>query len=157
MWDRFFRQRAYIGITRSCMRWYVRKNYLTWVKTTKTPTWCARKLCILVHCISKQQHLGQHRRCLCLSLMRKKPSNVHTDLFMEFRALMYCLAPSSKPIRCVCEKGLESSSEISCTIQNHQSLVWRHNSTKVERTANIRNRNNQVHVTGPMKSINVYI
>ena len=26
MWDRFFRQRAYIGITRSCMRWYVRKK-----------------------------------------------------------------------------------------------------------------------------------
>ena len=25
MWDRFFRQRAYIGITRSRMRWYVRK------------------------------------------------------------------------------------------------------------------------------------
>ena len=30
MWDRFFRQRAYIGITRSRMRWYVRKNYLMW-------------------------------------------------------------------------------------------------------------------------------
>ena len=27
MWDRFFRQRAYIGITRSRMRWYVRKFY----------------------------------------------------------------------------------------------------------------------------------
>ena len=26
MCDRFFRQRAYIGITRSCMRWYVRKS-----------------------------------------------------------------------------------------------------------------------------------
>ena len=26
MWDRFFRQRAYIGITRSHMRWYVRKK-----------------------------------------------------------------------------------------------------------------------------------
>ena len=25
MCDRFFRQRAYIGITHSCMRWYVRK------------------------------------------------------------------------------------------------------------------------------------
>ena len=25
MWDRFFRQRAYIWITRSRMRWYVRK------------------------------------------------------------------------------------------------------------------------------------
>ena len=25
MWDIFFRQRAYIGITQSCMRWYVRK------------------------------------------------------------------------------------------------------------------------------------
>ena len=25
MWDRFFRQQAYIGITRSRMRWYVRK------------------------------------------------------------------------------------------------------------------------------------
>ena len=24
MWDRFFRQRTYIGITRSCMHWYVR-------------------------------------------------------------------------------------------------------------------------------------
>ena len=31
MWDRFFRQRAYIGTTRSRMRWYVRKNYLKWV------------------------------------------------------------------------------------------------------------------------------
>ena len=26
MWDSFFRQRANIGITRSCMRWYVRKK-----------------------------------------------------------------------------------------------------------------------------------
>ena len=26
MWGRFFLQRAYIGITRSCMRWYVRKK-----------------------------------------------------------------------------------------------------------------------------------
>ena len=26
MWDRFFRQRAYIGITRSRMPWYVRKK-----------------------------------------------------------------------------------------------------------------------------------
>ena len=26
MWDRFFRQRAYIEITRSRMRWYVRKK-----------------------------------------------------------------------------------------------------------------------------------
>ena len=26
---RFFRQRAYIGITRSRMRWYVRKKFLT--------------------------------------------------------------------------------------------------------------------------------
>ena len=42
MWDRFFRQRAYKGITRSCMRWYVRKNYLTWVKTTEILIWCAR-------------------------------------------------------------------------------------------------------------------
>ena len=29
MWDRFFRQQAYIGITRSRMRWYVRKRNLT--------------------------------------------------------------------------------------------------------------------------------
>ena len=28
MWDRFFRERAYIGITRSHMRWYVRKKSL---------------------------------------------------------------------------------------------------------------------------------
>ena len=35
-----FQQRANIGITRSCMRWYVRKNYLTWVKTTEIPIWC---------------------------------------------------------------------------------------------------------------------
>ena len=27
MWDRFFRQQAYIGITWSCMHWYVRKKY----------------------------------------------------------------------------------------------------------------------------------
>ena len=43
MWDRFLRQRANIGITRSCMHCYVRKKYLTWVKTTKIPIWCARK------------------------------------------------------------------------------------------------------------------
>ena len=42
IWDRFFRQRAYTGITRSRMRWYVRKKYLTWVKTTEIPIWCAR-------------------------------------------------------------------------------------------------------------------
>ena len=35
MWDRVFPQRANIGITRSCMHWYVRKNDLTWVKTGK--------------------------------------------------------------------------------------------------------------------------
>ena len=29
MWDRFFRRRAYIGITRSCMPWYVRKDFLS--------------------------------------------------------------------------------------------------------------------------------
>ena len=29
MWDRFLRQRAYIGITRSRMRWYVRKIFPT--------------------------------------------------------------------------------------------------------------------------------
>ena len=29
MWDRIFRHQAYIGITRSCMRWYVRKKFLT--------------------------------------------------------------------------------------------------------------------------------
>ena len=29
MWDRFFRQRAYMGITRSRMRWYVRKDFLS--------------------------------------------------------------------------------------------------------------------------------
>ena len=44
MWDRFFRQRAYIGITRSVMRWYVRKKYLTWIKTTEIPIWCAKNL-----------------------------------------------------------------------------------------------------------------
>ena len=36
MWDRFLWQPAYIGVTRSCMRWYVRKKYLTWVKTAET-------------------------------------------------------------------------------------------------------------------------
>ena len=29
MWGRLFRQRANIGTTRSCLRWYVRKRYLT--------------------------------------------------------------------------------------------------------------------------------
>ena len=29
MWDRFFRQRAYMGITRSRMQWYVRKIFPT--------------------------------------------------------------------------------------------------------------------------------
>ena len=43
MWDRFFQQPAYIEITRSRMRWYVRKNYLTWVKTTEISIWCARR------------------------------------------------------------------------------------------------------------------
>ena len=43
MWDRFFRQRATIGLTRSCMHWYVRKNYLTWVKTAEISICCARK------------------------------------------------------------------------------------------------------------------
>ena len=42
MWDRCFQQRAYIGITRSWMRWYVRKKYLTWVKTTEILIWCVR-------------------------------------------------------------------------------------------------------------------
>ena len=33
-------------ITRSCMRWYVRKKYLTWVKKkTEIPVWCARMGC----------------------------------------------------------------------------------------------------------------
>ena len=31
MWDRFFRQRAYIGINRSRMRWYVRKATRGWL------------------------------------------------------------------------------------------------------------------------------
>ena len=30
MWDRFFRQRTYIGITLSCMPWYVRNFFLTY-------------------------------------------------------------------------------------------------------------------------------
>ena len=41
MWDRFFRQRANIGVTRSCMRWYVRKDCLTWVIKTEILIWCA--------------------------------------------------------------------------------------------------------------------
>ena len=43
MWDRFFRQRAYIGITRSRMRWYVRKNYLTSVKNNGNPNLVCEK------------------------------------------------------------------------------------------------------------------
>ena len=35
MWDRFIQQPASIGITRSCMHWYVIKIYLTWIKTTE--------------------------------------------------------------------------------------------------------------------------
>ena len=42
MWDRFFRQRAYIGITRSRMRWYVRKDFLTQGKVSDVPIRCAR-------------------------------------------------------------------------------------------------------------------
>ena len=34
--DRFFRQRAIIRISRSCMHWYVRKNYITRVKQQKS-------------------------------------------------------------------------------------------------------------------------
>ena len=41
-------QRANIGITRSCMRWYVRKKYLTRVKTTKIPIWCARNVMVML-------------------------------------------------------------------------------------------------------------
>ena len=44
MRDRFFRQRDYIGITQSCMHWYVKKNCLTWVKTTEITIWCARNM-----------------------------------------------------------------------------------------------------------------
>ena len=49
MWDMFFfRQRANKGITRSCMHWYVRKKYLTWVKTMETPVWWARKILAII-------------------------------------------------------------------------------------------------------------
>ena len=43
MWDRFLRQRAYIGITRSCMRWYVRKDFLSQGKISDIRIRCARK------------------------------------------------------------------------------------------------------------------
>ena len=33
MWDRFFRQQAYIGSTRSCMYWYVRKYFYLRLKS----------------------------------------------------------------------------------------------------------------------------
>ena len=44
-----FRQRAYIGITRSRMRWYVRKNYLKWVKTMEIQIWCAKIFIIIIY------------------------------------------------------------------------------------------------------------
>ena len=37
MWDRVFRQRAYIGITRSRMRWYVRKELSHMGKNNRNP------------------------------------------------------------------------------------------------------------------------
>ena len=43
MWDRYFQQRASIGITRSCKHWYMRKNYLILVKTKEITIWCGRK------------------------------------------------------------------------------------------------------------------
>ena len=52
MWDRFFRQRAYIGITRSRMRWYLRKKFLTWVKIAEISIRYARKY-FLAHRIRK--------------------------------------------------------------------------------------------------------
>ena len=48
MWDRFFRQRAYIGITRSRMHWYVRKNYLTWEKQQKSRS-CVRENMVMFY------------------------------------------------------------------------------------------------------------
>ena len=42
MWDRSFRQRAYIGLTRSRMRWYVRKDFITQRKISDVPIRRAR-------------------------------------------------------------------------------------------------------------------
>ena len=42
MRNNFFQQRANIGITRSCMRSYVRKNFLIWVETVESQIWCSR-------------------------------------------------------------------------------------------------------------------
>ena len=44
MWDRYFRQRASIDITRSCIHWYVRKSYLTWVKQRKSRSGVGEKI-----------------------------------------------------------------------------------------------------------------
>ena len=43
MWDGFFRQQAFIGITRSCMCWYVRKDFLLQGKISDILIRCARK------------------------------------------------------------------------------------------------------------------
>ena len=48
MWDRFFQQLAYIGINRSRMRWYVRKNYLIWVKQ-RNPYLVCEKNVVPIH------------------------------------------------------------------------------------------------------------
>ena len=55
MWDRFFRQRAYIGITRSRMRWYVSR-------------------------FSRQRaYIGITRSCMRWYVRKKNPSLAITD------------------------------------------------------------------------------
>ena len=67
MWDRFFRQRAYIGITRSRMRWHVRKNYLTCVNTIKILIYCAR-----IHYVHRTTFLLYYVECLCSCMYLSK-------------------------------------------------------------------------------------
>ena len=74
MWDRFFQQRANIGITRSCMRWYVRKKYLTWVKTTEIPNWCARKF--YLGC-SQSTHRFQNPKVMIIRYSIEIYRNIH--------------------------------------------------------------------------------
>ena len=37
MWDKYFRQQANIGITQSCMRWYVRKGLSSYRRQATGP------------------------------------------------------------------------------------------------------------------------
>ena len=63
MWDRVFRQRAYIGITRSCMRWYVRKKNLSLDKPCDAIRWSLGQSHDAKRWSSRQIFLSQPHTC----------------------------------------------------------------------------------------------